>query len=251
MNSKKQAVATTAKTVAKKSPAKKPSVKIPVLELKAIPEDKLKREDKRFLSCVIGQLALTDSYELPLSVSRTDDGKAVQSYGLENVERAFYSLHSKMKGKVSIKLERREAQEGQFFVVIIAKSKKQVTIKFSGAIKDRDLKLPASSKRAKTAQKNKLDKLAEAREKRKDEIADLDETAKKQLDIAEASKEKRAKALAQKDGKKAMELLALEQEAFKQSKIAQVKAVIIKRIPTIDSRTLDLLTNDICAIITK
>lgn len=247
MNSKKSVVKTSTKKVI--NAVKVSSEKAPKLQLKAIAESDLKVADRKFLSCVIGQLAFSDRYELPLTVSRTNDGLAVQAYSLANVERAFYALHNKFNGKVTIALEKREAQEGAFFVIVIAKSAKKCAVKFEGEVKDKDLKLPASSKRAKKAQAKKLDALQEAREKRKDDIAALDETAKKQLDLAQATKEKRALALKQGDGKKATALLADETASLKIALMAQVKACVIKRIPTIDDKTADALANDIYSIV--
>ena len=235
-----------AKTCAKKST--KNSVKVPALTLKAIAEDSLKMQDKRFLSVVIGQLALADRYELPLAVNRADDGQAVQSFGLVNVERSFYALHAKFSGKVKIHLEAREAQEGQFFVVVIEKTAKKTACKFTAEVKATDLKLEGSKTRAKKAKAKKADKKAELLEKREAELQDLAETAQKQATLATVTRDKRQKALEQKDGKKANELHALELAAAREALLANIKSVIIQCQPQLSKDDIETMAQKLLTI---
>ena len=237
------------KPVAKKQVTKTSAEKKPVLEFKAIAENDLKIQDKRFLSCVIGQFALANRYELPLAVNASDDGKAVQSFALVNVERSYFALYQKMQGKIKISLEKRDAQEGVFYVVIIEKTTKKQAVKFSNDVKASDIKLPASSKRAKIAKQKKIDKKAQALENRADELAELANTAKKQAELATVARDKRAQAIKQGDGKKATALLADETASAKLAMLANIKSTIIQVLPELSKDLTETLTQKIYSVV--
>jgi hypothetical protein len=247
MKGKKSVVCVSTPKTQKKVAKKQESA--PALEFKAIPENELKMQDKRFLSCVIGQFALSDSYELPLTVEKTDDGKACQAYALINVERAFYALFQKMRGKVRPRLEKREAQDGCFYVVILEKTAKKQAVKFNIEVKDSDKKLIASGKRKARAAKNKEEKEKAAIEKNKDTLAEWKETAQKQAELAIISKEKRAAALSQKDGKKANELLAQETACAKLALLANIKIVLLQKLPNLSKDKIEDVAQAVYSVV--
>ena len=253
MTNKKTSVKASAK-IAKKTPVAKKQVtktsaSAPKMEFKAIAENDLKIADKRFVSCVIGQLALNNRFELPLALDKTDDGKAVQSFGLINVERAFYALYQKMQGKLKIALDKRDADSGVFYVVIIEKTAKKTACKFSAEVRESDKKLIASSKRAKIAKQKKIDRKAQALENRADELAELANTAKKQAELVTVARDKRAQAIKQGDGKKAAALLADETASAKLALLANIKSTIIQVLPELSKDLTETLTQKIYSVV--
>lgn len=206
--------------------------KLPKLVFKAVEEAELKQKDKAFVSLVIGQFALAHSvkFELPLAVTRLDDGRACPAFQFDNVERAFYVLHKKMLGCVKLSLVKKDCQEGSQWAVVIERTEKRQALK-TVAPSATDKKVLSSAKRVKRAADNKKEKKDKAVEKQLSKVAELKETLDKQALLAETQKEKRAKALSQGDGKKANQLLAQETACAHLALRAKIEIAIREAAP--------------------
>jgi hypothetical protein len=201
----------------------------------------LKVADRATFSFIAGQLAVNDKTAVKLALNAS--GK--EAVTIASLTRAFYSIYNFYQKKLKIELiECVGAEADNFYTVLISKTKEETPIETRKA-EIKEVKLEASSKRAKKAQERKAQKAQEVANQAEedvknsakiaDEASAKKEEAKKQLE--EAIKKNDTQAI-----KKAQALVTVE--ASKEY-IARVSAIIRKKIPDVEASLVDTIARDI------
>jgi hypothetical protein len=201
----------------------------------------LKVVDRATFSFIAGQLAVNDKTVVKLALN--EQGK--ETVSIQSLTRAFYAIWLFYQKKLKIELVKCVGAEADsFYTVLISKTKEEFALPTRKA-ETKEVKLEASSKRAKKAQAKKEAKAQEIADKAEDDIKAsakiADEASAKKAEAVKALNEARAKNDAQAI-KKAEALVTVE--ASKEY-IARVSAIIRKKIPDIEASIIDIIARDI------
>lgn len=201
----------------------------------------LKVVDRATFSFICGQLAVNEKTAVKLALNA--QGK--ETISIQSLTRAFYAIWLFYQKKLRLELVKCiGAEADSFYTVLISKTKEEVALSTRKA-EAKEIKLEASTKRAKKAQERKEQKAQEVADKAEDEIKasvkTADEASAKKAQAVKALEEARAKNDAQAI-KKAEALITVE--ASKEY-IARVSAIIRKKLPDIEAQLIDVIAQDI------
>lgn len=201
----------------------------------------LKVTDRATFSFIAGQLAVNDKTAVKLALNAS--GK--EAVTIASLTRAFYSIYNFYQKKLKMELiECVGAEADNFYTVLISKTKEEAPID-TRKPEQKEIKLEASSKRAKKAQERKAQKAQAVADKAEDDIKAsakiADEASAKKTEAVKALNEARAKNDAQAI-KKAEALVTVEAS---REYIARISAIMRKKIPDIEASIIDIIARDI------
>lgn len=201
----------------------------------------LKVIDRATFSFIAGQLAVNDKTVVKLALN--EQGK--ETVSIQSLTRAFYAIWLFYQKKLKIELVKCVGAEADsFYTVLISKTKEEFALPTRKA-EAKEIKLEASSKRAKKAQERKAQKAQEIANQAEEDVKNsakiADEASAKKAEAVKALNEARAKNDAQAI-KKAEALVTVE--ASKEY-IARISAIMRKKIPDIEASIIDIIARDI------
>lgn len=201
----------------------------------------LKVVDRATFSFIAGQLAVADKTAVKLALN--ESGK--EAVSIQSLTRAFYSIYNFYQKKLKIELIKCVGAEADsFYTVLISKTKEEFALPTRKA-EAKEIKLEASSKRAKKAQERKAQKAQEVANQAEEDVKNsakiADEASAKKAEAVKALEQARAKNDAQAI-KKAEALVTVE--ASKEY-IARISAIMRKKIPDIEASIIDTIARDI------
>lgn len=201
----------------------------------------LKVVDRATFSFIAGQLAVNDKTVVKLALN--EQGK--ETVSIQSLTRAFYAIWLFYQKKLKIELVKCVGAEADsFYTVLISKTKEEFALSTRKA-EAKEIKLEASSKRAKKAQERKAQKAQEVANQAEEDV----KNSAKIADSASAKKEEAKKQLEEAIKKNDTQAIKKAQavitvEASKEY-IARVSAIIRKKVPDVEASLVDTIAQDI------